>query len=210
MANISREERLRRQQTATATLDQPTPAPEPSETPTTPEPPVFTVAERRLQNGDLAMLSEMANIALVGTLEPMALYWGMTENAYDLINIFGWVPVHARYLPMKPSMMGLAQGPDGNVTRGKNGSEMLFMMPARLREAHLFKAANARQVKRLSRRHHLQNAISSAQADANNPELSAARRESAAKSAAMMEANQKAKFTFTEYTESHSRNSNVE
>ncbi|HXJ44077.1 MAG TPA: hypothetical protein VNH18_32620 [Bryobacteraceae bacterium] len=171
---------------------------------------MFSVAERRLKHGDLAMLSEIANITLSGTDEPMAIYWGMTENAYDLINVYGWVPVQSKYLPMKAGLMGLTEAPDGNVTRGQNGSEMLFMMPERLRNAHLFKQANTRQVSRLSRRHHLQTAISSAQADATNPALSPARRESAARSAAGMEANQKAKFTFTEYTESHSRNSGVE
>lgn len=216
MANITREERLRREalKSSTETLDIPMTTPEPDPTiagtASTPQPPVFSVAERRLKHGDLSMMSEMANIALVGTTEPMALYWGMTEHAYELINIFGWVPVHARYLPMAPNLMGLSQAPDGHVTRGQRGSEMLFMMPSRLREAQLFKAANDRQMKRLSRRHHLQNAIASAEADAHNPALSAARREGAARSAASMAANQKAKFTFTEYTESHSRNSGVE
>lgn len=215
MANITKEERERRRLIAEGGADASTPSVEAvaalmDKQSDDPKPPTFAVAERRKKHGDLAMLRAQGEFDLVGMTEPMAIYWGLTEHAYDLVNVYGWVPVHRKYLPVDPSQLGLTAAPDGNVTRGKNGSEMLFMMPKKMREDILFGQANTRQVNRLSRRRHLQQAIASAQADAENPALTEAQRSNAARSAAAMESGQKAKFSFTEYTESHSRNSSVE
>lgn len=232
MAGISREERLRRQalKDAESPVVPGSPMPNPPDggwptvadpvvplTPNvvvpaakSPEPPKFTIAERRLKHGDVAMMKGQADFELVGMPEPMSIYWGMTEDAHELITLKGWVPVEAKFLPMKPERMGLTTAPDGNVTRGKQGSEMLFMMPKKLRDEILHDQANRRQVMRLSRRTYMKQTAESAQAAAMDQSLSAAQRESAARAAASMESSQRAKWTVTEFTESHSRNSGVE
>lgn len=207
MANISREERLRRQAEAdhmTATVPEVTP------TDGEIEPPTFSVAERRLKYGDLAMMQGQADFDLVGVSEPMAIYWGMTEDAHELITLKGWVPVHQKFLPMAPSRMGLQAAPDGNVTRGKNGSEMLFMMPKRIREEILLSQTNRRQVMRLSRRTWMKQTAEDAQMAAQDASLTPQQREKAARAAASMSSNERAKWTVTEFQESHSRNSGVE
>ncbi len=176
-----------------------------TDAPAAAQPPVFSVAERRLKHGDAAMLRNQADFDVIGFEEPMSIYWGLTESAYDLINIYGWVAAKASNLPVKANMLGLAESPDGFVTRGKNGSEMLFVMPKRLREDILHEASARRLKRRLSARTYKQEAASLAAQDASNPELTPKQRESAARSAAALDSNKRAKWSFTEFQESHSR-----
>lgn len=168
-------------------------------------PPMFAVAERRLKHGDASMLRNQADFDVIGFDEPMATYWGLTEGSYDLINIYGWVPAKASNLPVKANMLGLTESPDGFITRGKNGSEMLFVMPKRLREEILHEASARRLKRRLSARTYKQEAANLAAQDAQNMELTPKQRESAARSAAALDSNKRAKWSFTEFQESHSR-----
>lgn len=210
MAGLTREERSRRAalaaEIAAGNPDNQTAAPETvTGEPTEQHPPTFSVAERRLKHGDVAMLRAQADFTLVGVDQEMAIYWGMTENAYDLINIYGWVPVHKRHLPMAPSMLGLSEGPDGNVTRGKSGSEMLFMMPKVTRESILFDQEQRRQVMRRSRRMWQKANQMSAETDAANEALSPAQRASALRAANAMQDSRKAQWVPLGSVESHGR-----
>lgn len=202
MANITKEERARR----AALIAESAPEPDPNDISpkaASVEPPAFSIAERRLKYGDVAMMKGQADFDLVGLDEPMAVYWGMTEDAYDLVNLKGWQPVHKQHLPMEPSRLGLTSAPDGYVTRGRHGSEMLFMMPKRLRESILMDQEQRRQVMRRSRRMWQQQNMAAAEQDAQNEALTDAQRASARRASLSMQDEKRAKWTPLESIESH-------
>lgn len=102
-----------------------------------PIPSDFSVAERRLQNGDIAELSRGANIELVGQPEPMATYWAPihgTPSPWTMINSLGWQYVTPADLGGKPAELGLDEQ-DGHIVKGgQEDQEVLFKMPQRLRD----------------------------------------------------------------------------
>lgn len=102
----------------------------------------FSVAERRLQNGDIAELSRGANIDLVGQAEPMVTYWAPINgqpSPWHMINVLGWTYVTPADLGGKPSDLGLDEQ-DGRIVKGgRDDQEVLFKMPKRLRDGIAFK-----------------------------------------------------------------------
>ena len=97
----------------------------------------FNVAERRLQNGDLAELSRGSNIELVDQPEPMVVYWAPINgnpSPWHMLNVLGWQYVTPKDLGGKPSDLGLDEQ-DGHIVKGgRDDQEVLFKMPKRLRE----------------------------------------------------------------------------
>lgn len=222
MAGISREERERRSALKASTIDFTPPTetamaqlPAPTSTsdvvvpPKSAEPakvPQFSVAERRLKHGDLSMLSADADITIVGQDEPMALYWGLTEDAHENITKYGWVPVMASELPMTCERMGLQKTPDGIVARGKNCSEILMKMPKRLRDQILLRQSQDRYAKRTSTKDWRNRMASAAASDAADESLSPEQRERAKRHADSMASTRgdKAQYHVTEFKETHS------
>src|SRR5690348_14425202 len=97
----------------------------------------FSVAERRLQHGDLAELSRGSNIELAHQPEPMSIYWAPINgqpSPWTMINVLGWQYVTPADLPGRPADLGLDEQ-DGRIVKGgRDDQEVLFKMPTRLRE----------------------------------------------------------------------------
>lgn len=98
----------------------------------------FSVAERRLMNGDLAELSRGSDIELANQPEPMVTYWSPINGSptpWDMVNRLGWRFVTPADLPGKPEELGV-DVQDGRIVKGgQDDQEVLFKMPKRLREA---------------------------------------------------------------------------
>lgn len=97
--------------------------------------PDFSIVERRIKYGDAAALAG-PSIALINQPEPMTLYWGNNNREgrhFQLTKRKGWVPVQITELANAMDVGGDIQAsPDGIVTRGEKGREVLYKMPTRL------------------------------------------------------------------------------
>lgn len=100
--------------------------------------PSFEVVERRILYGDTSALAGPA-MELVNQPERMALYWGNTGREgrhFQLTKRKGWMPVKMTELANRLDVGGdVTESPDGFVTRGEKGREVLYKMPLRLYEA---------------------------------------------------------------------------
>lgn len=209
MAGITREERLRRQAAAAAVDFTPPQSAVATEEIIDPAPvaavPTFSVAERRLKYGDIAMLSRTADVKLINQPCPMAIWWGMAEDAHEHITVHGWTLVRTNELEMSPERMGLQATPDGAVARGKNCAELLFKMPSHLREEILLRQSKDRYLKRTSLKDFKKRMSESAVADAQDASLTPQQRERAMRQAESFGGSgKKAEYVVLEHKESHS------
>jgi hypothetical protein len=99
------------------------------------EVPDFSVVERRIKHGDAHVMSGAVSLELVNQPEPMTLRWGNMQlegrNNY-LQKYKGWVPVRMTELARRLDAGILTESPEGYVTRGEKGTEVLYKMPSRL------------------------------------------------------------------------------
>jgi len=121
-----------------------------------PEVASFEIAERRAKYGDLTMLREIdPSAALINQSEPMVTRWCYTgpgrEGRYaELTGPFGYVPVYTYELLTAVQRHGWNASPEGIVTRGEKGYEVLVKMPRRLYEQIQFKRAEDNDTRRRS------------------------------------------------------------
>jgi len=98
--------------------------------------PQFSVVERRIKYGDASVLGSGSPLELVNQPEPMTLRWGnmlLGEGRNHYLQSFkGWVPVRMAELANSLDMGLLTESPEGFVTRGEKGHEVLYKMPTRL------------------------------------------------------------------------------
>lgn len=105
-----------------------------TETPETPQAPArISVISRRLQN---PFGTPSREIPLKG--EKAATPWVVRTFAadpehpnrhYDAVHRLGWVPLERDDLAVSPESLGFTVTPDGRITRGPNGAEVLMGMP---------------------------------------------------------------------------------
>jgi hypothetical protein len=107
----------------------------------TPPLPSFEIAERRAKYGDVATLREMnAAAALKDQAVPMVTRWIYTgpgaplDRFYEVIAQKGYQQVHERELTTPAHRNGWGVSPEGYVTRGEKGHELLVKMPKHLYE----------------------------------------------------------------------------
>jgi hypothetical protein len=107
----------------------------------TPPLPTFEIAERRAQHGDLDSLREIDSAAaLRDQAVPMTTRWIFTGPGAPLgrfhrvIAQLGYQQVHARELTTPAHQNGWNVSPEGYVTRGEKGQELLVKMPKHLYE----------------------------------------------------------------------------
>jgi hypothetical protein len=119
--------------------------------------PSFEIAERRAQNGDLDALREVdASAELVNQPWPMMTRWVFTgpgaplDSFYDIIAKRGYVQVHKDELRTTPERNGWGQSPEGYVTRGERGHEVLVKMPRHLYQQIQIRKAQDGDAKRRS------------------------------------------------------------
>jgi hypothetical protein len=115
--------------------------------PTPPTLPSFEIAERRAKYGDVATLRELdAAAALVDQAVPMVTRWIYTgpgaplDRFYEIIAQKGYQQVHERDLKTPAHRNGWGLSPEGYVTRGEKGHELLVKMPE-----HLYKQIQAKK-----------------------------------------------------------------
>jgi len=119
--------------------------------------PSFEIAERRAQNGDLDTLREVdASAELKDQPVPMITRWIFTgpgaplDRFYEIIAQRGYVQVHKDELRTGPERNGWGSSPEGYITRGERGHELLVKMPRHLYQRIQIRKAQDGDAKRRS------------------------------------------------------------